>query len=236
TPQALSGAQRQIVWQGDYEPFGNVTVKNDAATQPLRFPGQYADGESGLHDNWFRSYDPDIGRYLQSDPIGLWGGMSTYAYTFSNPVRYTDPAGLETCLFTVNGFPGHVALYGSRGVSGGWLYDPSGSYARANGGGEGDLVPADSSTFDRFAQLHKLNDDDSTSRTCKDTTESQELALERAAEARGGGFGPSCASDVSAVLRASGIFPSVPQTIWPGRLSGAFANSLPAAQSPTGQP
>lgn len=60
----------------------------------LRFPGQYADAETALNQNWFRDYDPTIGRYIQSDPLGLVGGTNTYAYAASNPVRFSDPMGL----------------------------------------------------------------------------------------------------------------------------------------------
>jgi len=58
-------------------------------------PGQYFDAETGLHQNRFRDFDPSTGRYLQSDPIGLRGGISTYSYAGSNPLAYTDTSGLR---------------------------------------------------------------------------------------------------------------------------------------------
>jgi RHS repeat-associated protein len=64
----------------------------------LRFAGQYYDKETNLHYNYFRDYDPSIGRYVSSDPIGLAGGLNTYAYVENNPLRFVDPMGLTGAI------------------------------------------------------------------------------------------------------------------------------------------
>ena len=63
---------------------------------PLAFPGQYRDKETGLSYNFFRDYDPQTGRYVQSDPIGPEAGINTYLYVRANPLSAIDPEGLCT--------------------------------------------------------------------------------------------------------------------------------------------
>ena len=62
----------------------------------LRFPGQYFDSETGKHYNYFRDYDPAIGRYIESDPIGLQGGINTYAYVNGAPLQFSDSLGFAS--------------------------------------------------------------------------------------------------------------------------------------------
>jgi len=100
TPRLVADDTQTTVWKWEQqEPFG-VNAANDdpdgnsiAFEFNLRFPGQYFDKETGLHQNYFRDYDSGIGRYVQSDPIGLLGGLHTYTYSGDSPIAHTDPSG-----------------------------------------------------------------------------------------------------------------------------------------------
>jgi len=79
TPRLATDATGAVVWRWNGNAFGD-TAPTGTATLNLRFPGQLYDAESGLHYNWHRYYDPKIGRYVTSDPVGLAGGLNTYTY------------------------------------------------------------------------------------------------------------------------------------------------------------
>ena len=88
-----------VVWSWDSDPFGATGPNENPSglgtfSFNLRFPGQYYDAETGLNYNFHRYYDPESGRYIESDPKGLIGGINTYAYVRDNALSYLDPSGL----------------------------------------------------------------------------------------------------------------------------------------------
>lgn len=94
TPLLMTDQTGTIVWSAGYAPFGKATVEVESVVNNLRFPGQYFDVETGLYYNWHRYYDPQTGRYITVDPIGLRGGINLYAYVGGNPNFRTDRRGL----------------------------------------------------------------------------------------------------------------------------------------------
>ncbi len=102
-PLEVTDERGAVRWSGQYGSFGEVRHQSEGfsrlvnrsamAHQPLRYAGQYADGETGLHYNLFRYYDPQVGRFIVQDPIGLNGGWNLYQYA-PNPLGWIDPLGL----------------------------------------------------------------------------------------------------------------------------------------------
>jgi RHS repeat-associated protein len=90
----------KLRWRWDPDAFGNGSPSQNPQSlgnfvYNLRFPGQTYSAETGLNYNYFRDYDPAIGRYVESDPVGLRGGINTFGYAYQNPVAYSDMFGLE---------------------------------------------------------------------------------------------------------------------------------------------
>ena len=111
----MTDANQAIVWSAYYKPFGAATVTVSTITNNLRFPGQYFDAETGLNYNYYRDYNPVIGRYIESDPLNIGsiqillpsaakelvnfyttipGRQILFAYVRNNPINRKDPYGL----------------------------------------------------------------------------------------------------------------------------------------------
>lgn len=117
-PQQLTEADGHCLWQATYQVWGNTISEQREPSfveeQNLRFQGQYLDRETGLHYNTLRFYDPDIGRFISPDPIGLLGGINLYQYA-PNPVAWADPLGLR-CNNGWNSFQARAkGAFSSRG-------------------------------------------------------------------------------------------------------------------------
>ena len=91
-PEELTDEAGEIVWECSYQLWGKPVqeIAHTEIQQNLRYQGQYLDRETGLHYNIFRYYDPDTGRFIQPDPIGLAGGFNLYQYA-PNPITWIDP-------------------------------------------------------------------------------------------------------------------------------------------------
>jgi len=153
----VADATGTTVWRWDQaEPFGNNPADENpsglgAFDLPLRLPGQRYDAETGLHYNYFRDYDPSIGRYGESDPIGLRGGLNTFAYVRAKPVSSVDPLGLlPVCIATPRG----LVCSGTPGAA----------FPGTQGGGksEGDglvPIPGGRERGDRSSSTDRKDDD-----------------------------------------------------------------------------
>ena len=92
----MTDKDSNLLWLGNYTGWGRLKVETkvtDIAYQPFRLQNQYADSETGLHYNFFRYYEPDAGRFVNQEPIGLWGGTNLYQFAPNTQIEI-DPLGL----------------------------------------------------------------------------------------------------------------------------------------------
>ena len=141
TPQVLMDDTQTIAWKAVYTPFGEAVASIQTVDNPFRFPGQYYDPETGLHYNYFRYYNPQTGRYITPDPIGLEGGINLFSYAYNNPLLNADEHGLYVGGVGIGG-AGALKLLGKYGISGSgcvmWVHDDKGNWgivACGSGGG-----------------------------------------------------------------------------------------------------
>jgi RHS repeat-associated protein len=174
TPQLVTDSTQTGQWSTTYDPYGTTGMIISGIAQNLRYPGQYFDLETGFNYNLNRDYMPNLGRYLETDPTGLGGGINTFAYANGNPLGFTDRSGLATAV--ILGGPTPVPFPPTSGVGssgnpfghGALTFSFSGVYSYGNGTKFG------TSTTD-YLQGQTLNRD--TTVIVLDTTPAQEQKM-----------------------------------------------------------
>ncbi|WP_240041965.1 RHS repeat-associated core domain-containing protein, partial [Aeromonas media] len=173
TPLALTRDNGATAWQVRYRAYGNVWREEIAeVATPLRFQGQYFDAETGLHYNRHRYYQPETGRFITPDPIGLAGGFNNYQYA-PNPTGWVDPLGLKNVK--ENG-PNNIEGKASPSLQGGPEAPPSVGQSKPDfyvgPSGPDSTLPSTGYRYDRY-----LNDDGSLYKYGQDAINTGEARL-----------------------------------------------------------
>jgi RHS repeat-associated protein len=163
TPRLITNSANAKVWEwNNDDPFANNVPNENPSNLGTfvynpRLPGQYFDRETNTNYNYYREYDPSTGRYIESDPIGLEGGMNTYGYVGGNPLSYVDPMGLR--YWGPLAPFGHGSIINENGANlGGMIVDTptSGDNGKAIPPGQGLPVDVDVDFFFANGQWYKI--------------------------------------------------------------------------------
>ncbi|NUO75851.1 MAG: RHS repeat protein [Lysobacter sp.] len=209
TPRAVIDRSRDVAiwtWALQGEAFGNSPPNQDPDLDStnfvfdMRFPGQRYDAATGLNYNYFRDYDAGSGRYVQSDPIGLAGGSSTYAYALGMPTSAKDNLGLLTVFVVNENWTGHVGYWTSRGGKGGqpMLFDPNGSFVADPSG----YLEGERANIAKFV-AYQLRDGPKVTLYTFDTTLEEEVSLAESAFDTGSFRLMDCAMMATSAARSS---------------------------------
>ena len=233
TPQVLTDKDQNVVWKVEEQlPFGEV-AESGSISQPIRFPGQYADEETGYSYNYFRDYDPSLGRYLQSDPIGLQGGLNTYGYVFQNPTRFIDPLGLQTTVIYSPGGIDHTAVHIDNPLGEPMLYDPNGDYQyERDVYGDGsevsqyrprnDVFNGNGANLDKYKNYHNQNFGQVETFSFNTTPQQEAEIAKRLDNVEGGG---NCSIETANAINGIGPFKDLGNPWFPWTLRSSL-NSL----------
>jgi RHS repeat-associated protein len=213
-PQLVTDSTQTPQWSTTYQPYGTTPTIVSSIVQNLRFPGQYFDRETGFNYNNARDYMPNLGRYLEADPIGLAGGINPYRYANANPAQFIDPTGTD---FTVTRYHGafgfnHLGI----GVNTATPLDTTGFYS---------TDPDDPSLILGYTSPGRVGSDNFDSLIDSVTFASNpevdqaiQFFIDEREEIPGKYwvYGRNCGTTVRDALRAAGI--TVPDTIFPNDL------------------